>query len=331
MMHKFFFRMTASLAALLALWLAWVVAVPVPLPKAPYSIAVGANRTLGQVARALDQDGMIRNRWVMVALMRISGTDRKVKAGLYEFSRPVAMWEVLRRFAQGNPDQASVTAIEGWTFRQFRQALASEPDLQHVTASWSDEQILREIGASEAHPEGLFFPSTYFYVPGSSDLEVYRRAYRTMQQQLESIWLARRPDLPYASPYELLIMASLVEKETSRESDRAQVAAVFLNRLRIGMRLQTDPAVIYGMGASYQGNIGKAGLRRDTPYNTYTRSGLTPTPIALPGRAALDAAAHPADTRALYFVARGDGTTHFSETLDEHNGAVRQFILKKGS
>ncbi|HJU50176.1 MAG TPA: endolytic transglycosylase MltG, partial [Pseudogulbenkiania sp.] len=282
-------------------------------------------------ARALDQDGMIRNRWVMVALMRISGTDRKVKAGLYEFSRPVAMWEVLRRFAQGNPDQASVTAIEGWTFRQFRQALASEPDLQHVTANWSDAQILHEIGAGETHPEGLFFPSTYFYVPGSSDLEVYRRAYRTMQQQLESIWLARRPDLPYTSPYELLTMASLVEKETSRDSDRAQVAAVFVNRLKIGMRLQTDPAVIYGMGASYQGNIGKAGLRRDTPYNTYTRSGLTPTPIALPGRAALDAAAHPADTRALYFVARGDGTTQFSETLDEHNGAVRQFILKKGS
>jgi len=329
-MLKLFVRLIAGLLAAGVLWLAWVVAVPVPLPQSPYNVIVGPNRTLHQVAYMLERDGLIRNRWVMVALARIGGTDRKIKAGLYEISSPVAMWQLLKRFAEGNPDQASVTVIEGWSFRQFRAAVDREPDLKHDSRGLSEESLLTAIGATELRAEGLFFPSTYFFVPGSSDLDLYRRAYRTMQQQLASAWAQRSANLPYSQPYELLTMASLVEKETSQDADRPNVAAVFTNRLNIGMRLQTDPSVIYGMGSAYRGNISRADLRRDTPYNTYTRSGLTPTPISLPGRAALEAAAHPADTRALYFVARGDGSSQFSETLDQHNAAVRKYILKKG-
>ncbi|CUA81614.1 MULTISPECIES: endolytic transglycosylase MltG [Gulbenkiania] len=329
-MKKILARTVAALLAALLIWLAWVVVVPVPLPTTPYSVAVGPSRTLSQVARTLESDGVIRNRWVMVGLSRIMGTDRQVKAGLYEFSGPVAMWGLLKRLAEGSPDQAGLTAIEGWTFRQFRQVVDRQKDLVHVTRGWSEERIMMEIGATETRAEGLFFPSTYYYVPGSTDLELYQRAYRTMQQHLQSVWEGRRAELPYHSAYELLTMASLIEKETAHPEDRTMVASVFVNRLRIGMRLQTDPAVIYGMGANYRGNISKADLRRDTPYNTYTRAGLPPTPIALPSRASLDAAAHPAESRALYFVASREGRSQFSETLDEHNAAVREFITKKG-
>lgn len=328
-MLKIFIRGAAALLAAGLIWLAWVVAVPVPLPTTPYGLAVGPNRTLSQLAAKLESDGVVRSRWVMVALGRIGGVDRRIKAGVYEFTGPVALWEVLQRLAEGRANQYGVTLIEGWTFRQFRQALAQE-DVEHVTSGWSEERIMAELGASGTQAEGMFFPSTYYYTPGSTDLELMRRAYRTMQQHLMSAWEGRSEALPYASPYELLIMASLVEKETSRDEDRPMVASVFVNRLKIGMRLQTDPSVIYGMGEAYRGKIGKADLRRDTPYNTYTRAGLTPTPIALPGQAALEAAARPATSRALYFVARGDGSSHFSETLDEHNGAVRRYILKKG-
>lgn len=330
-MLRIFGRALAALMLLLAVWLAWVVVVPVAPPANPYTVSVAANRTMSQLARTLEADGAIRSSTVMVAISRLIGSDRKLKAGLYQFSGSTAMWQYLVRFRDGHPDQGSITIIEGWTFRQFREALRREDDLKQDTANWSEERILAELGISQGKAEGLFFPSTYFYLPGSSDLEVLRRANDTLMQQLETVWQTRAADLPYQTPYELLIMASLIEKETAQESERPMVASVFVNRLKIGMRLQTDPAVIYGMGSRYQGRIGKEGLRRDTPYNTYTRGGLTPTPIALVSRAALDAAAKPAQSKALYFVARGDGTSQFSETLDEHNAAVRQFILKKGS
>jgi len=331
-MIRHLLRVLALLAALAAVWLAWVIVVPVNPPGQPYTVTVGPNRTMMQLARTLENDGAIRNRWVLVALSRMMGVDRRLKPGMYQFGSATAMWQYLSRFGDGHPDQSSVTIIEGWNFRQFRNALRKESDLRQDTADWSEQRLLTELGISATAAEGLFFPSTYFYTPGSSDLEVYRRAYQSMQQQLQTVWEARRADLPYTSPYELLIMASLIEKETAHEEDRGMVASVFVNRLRVGMRLQTDPAVIYGMGERYRGNIGKADLRRDTPYNTYTRAGLTPTPISLPGRASLDAAANPAPSRALYFVAKGDGSgqSQFSETLDEHNAAVREYILKKG-
>ncbi|SCK06692.1 endolytic transglycosylase MltG [Vogesella sp. LIG4] len=326
------FQALALLATLLALWLAWVVVVPVVPPKQPYAVTVGPNRTMSQVARALEEDGAIRNRWVMSLLSRMMGVDRRLKPGLYQFGNATAMWQYLSRFGEGHPDQSSVTIIEGWNLRQFRRALQRENDLQHDTADWSDSQILAAMGINGGVAEGLFFPSTYFYTPGSSDMAVYKQAFHALQQQLQAAWEGRAADAPYTNAYQLLIMASLVEKETASEADRGMVASVFVNRLRVGMRLQTDPSVIYGMGEQYHGSIGKADLRRDTPYNTYTRDGLPPTPIALPGRASLQAAANPTPSHALYFVAKNDGSgeSKFSETLDEHNAAVRQYILKKG-
>ncbi|MCD4483885.1 endolytic transglycosylase MltG [Chromobacterium vaccinii] len=311
-------------------WLAWALLLPVEMPAGGYKLLVGPNRTMKQIAHSLAKDGAIRDGQLMVALARITGSDRKVKAGLYRLDGSQSMLDVLDRLVQGHPDEASLTTIEGWTFRQLRQAVERNPDIRHDARKLSDVDLVARIGLGDASPEGLFFPSTYLFTPGTSDLDLYRQAYATMRQHLDAAWAARKPDLPYASPYELLTMASLIEKETSSEADRSMVAAVFVNRLKKGMRLQTDPSVIYGMGASYQGNIGKADLRRDTPYNTYTRAGLTPTPISMPGKAALYAAAQPAETDALYFVARGDGSSEFSSTLEQHNQAVRKYILKKG-
>ncbi|OHX12949.1 endolytic transglycosylase MltG [Chromobacterium sphagni] len=311
-------------------WLGWAALLPVKLPDAGYKLLVGPNRTMKQIAHTLEQDGAIRNRQLMVALARLSGSDRKIKAGLYRFQGSQNMLDVLQRLVQGHPDEASLTAIEGWTFRQLRQALDRNPDVRHDAQKLGDAALMQRLGMPGASPEGLFFPSTYLFTPGMSDLDIYHQAFEVMQQQLNAAWAARKADLPYSTPYELLTMASLIEKETSSDADRAMVASVFVNRLKKGMRLQTDPSVIYGMGERYRGNIGKADLRRDTPYNTYTRAGLTPTPIALPGKAALYAAAQPDDSDALYFVARGDGSSQFSSTLEQHNQAVRKYILKKG-
>lgn len=328
-MKKLFSTLLLVLICALA-WLGWLAWAPLAMPEGGYKLLVGPNRTLAQIARTLEDDGAIRNRQMLVALARLSGADRKVKAGLYRFEGKQSLSDVLARLVQGHPDEASLTAIEGWTFRQLRQAIDRNPDLEHKTRDMSEDALMAELGLTGVKPEGMFFPSTYLFSPGSSDIDLYRQALATMQQQLDAAWAARKPDLPYQTPYEMLIMASLIEKETGHESDRSMVASVFVNRLRQGMRLQTDPSVIYGMGSRYQGNIAKADLRRDTPYNTYTRAGLTPTPISLPGKAALYAAAQPADSNALYFVARGDGSSEFSATLDQHNQAVRKYILKKG-
>ena len=324
-MHRLIGRILAAFALLFALWLAWVVAVPVTPPGSPYTVSVAPNRTMGQLARTLEEDGAIRNRWVMVAISRMMGSDRKLKAGLYQFSGATALWQYLSRFNDGHPDQASVTIIEGWTFRQFRAALRDEEDLRQDSATWSEQRLLAELGMTEGSVEGLFFPSTYYYLPGSSDVELLRRANQTLMQQLQTVWESRAADLPYQTPYQLLIMASLIEKETAREEDRSMVASVFVNRLRIGMRLQTDPTVIYGLGSRFDGNLRKRDLLADGPYNTYTRAGLPPTPISLPGRASIEAALKPAQTNALYFVARGDGTSHFSNSLGEHNRAVDRY------
>jgi UPF0755 protein len=214
---------------------------------------------------------------------------------------------------------------EGWTFRQMRAAIAQNPDLQHDTLELTDRQVLERVGASETHAEGLFFPSTYFFSPGSSDTEVYRQAYRQLKRLLDEAWANRAAGLPYDNPYHALVMASIVEKETGRDSDRDKVAAVFVNRLRRGMLLQSDPTTIYGIGERFDGNLRKRDLQTDTPHNTYTRAGLPPTPIAMPGMASLQATLHPPTSKALYFVARGDGSSEFSEDLAAHNRAVNKY------
>jgi len=226
---------------------------------------------------------------------------------------------------RGEEALRTLTLVEGWTFRQVRQALAKEDQIKQDTAQLTAEQIMAQLGLPGVHPEGRFFPDTYSYAKGSSDLALLRRALHAMDRRLEAAWAARASDVPLKSPDEALILASIVEKETGRASDRAQIAGVFANRLRVGMLLQTDPTVIYGLGEKFDGNLRRRDLQTDTPWNTYTRPGLPPTPIAMPGKAALLAAVQPASTRALYFVAKGDGSSHFSTSLDEHNRAVNRY------
>ena len=318
------------LSLLMATWLTWVTFIPHTPASMPLVVDVPAGQSLSQTAEQFAQQDAIKSAWAFQIVARLTGLDTRIKAGDYRLVKATSMWELFTRLEKGEAGEYTITAFEGWTFRQFRQALAKHPALKHDTAALSDRELLQKLGSEHDHPEGLFFPDTYFFLKGTSEFALLKRAYDKMQQELQRAWEVRQPNLPYKTPYELLKMASIIEKETGHEEDRAHVAAVFVNRLNIGMRLQTDPSVIYGVGAAYNGKITKRHLLTDTPYNTYTRAGLTPTPIALPGRAALEAAANPAPSRALYFVARGDGTSQFSETLDEHNAAVRKYILGKG-
>lgn len=224
---------------------------------------------------------------------------------------------------------AEVTIVEGWTWRQMRATIDRHPELAHDTAGKADRELLAMLGSQRAHPEGLFHPSTYRFSPGAPDIDVYRQAFERQASILKELWESRQEGLPLADPYEALVLASIVEKETGRVEDRAKVASVFVNRLRIGMRLQSDPTTIYGLGSRFDGNLRKRDLLEDSAYNTYTRAGLPPTPIALPGKASIAAALNPVATRALYFVARGDGSSEFSESLEAHNRAVARYQLRQ--
>ncbi|MDB5938677.1 MAG: aminodeoxychorismate lyase [Polaromonas sp.] len=263
---------------------------------------------------------------LLQAWFRLSGQARLIKAGSYEIVPGTSPRRLLSMLVRGEETLKSVTLVEGWTFSQVLQSLQKAEQLTPDTLALSPEIIMEKLGKPGVHPEGRFFPDTYTYAKGSSDLAVLKRAARAMDRRLEAAWTVRSPDTPLKSPDEALILASIVEKETGKPSDRGQIGGVFTNRLRVGMPLQTDPAVIYGLGSQFDGNLRKRDLQQDTPYNTYTRTGLPPTPIAMPGKAALLAAVQPATTKALYFVSRGDGTSEFSENLDGHNRAVNKYI-----
>ena len=263
---------------------------------------------------------------MLQAWFRFSGQARLIKAGSYELVPGTTPRKLLRMLVRGEETLKSITLIEGWTFLQVRAALQKAEQLVPDTLALSPEMIMVKLGKPGIHPEGRFFPDTYAYAKGSSDLAVLKRAARAMDRRLDAAWSLRSPDTPLKSAEQALILASIVEKETGKPSDRAQIGGVFSNRLRIGMPLQTDPTVIYGLGLKFDGNLRKRDLQADTPYNTYTRLGLPPTPIAMPGKAALLAAVQPAPTKALYFVARGDGSSEFSTHLDEHNRAVNKYI-----
>jgi UPF0755 protein len=304
---------------------------PLLLPAASLDVTIKPRSTVRSVALQLKRGGVPVEPRLFVALTRVLGLSSRLKSGNYEFNSGVTPYAVLQKIARGDVNEYVATVIEGWTFKRMRAELDANPALQHASAGLSDADLLRQIGASEAEiargsGEGLFFPDTYLFDKGVSDLNIYRRAYRLMQSRVAEAWAMRTPGLPYRSAYEMLTIASIIEKETGHASDRAFVAAVFANRLRIGMPLQTDPTVIYGLGDAYDGHLRKRDLQADTPYNTYTRRGLPPTPIALPGAAALQAAVNPAQTTALYFVAKGDGTSVFSDTLGDHNKAVDKYI-----
>ena len=309
---------------------AWMALSPYQAANLPVEFTIQPNQGLSDIAHTLEDSGAIRHAGLFMLWAKLSGNAGRLKAGDYRLNRAMSMPGVMDKLVRGETSLQSVIIREGWTLRQFRAELDRHPALRHDTRDWSEAELLTKLKLDARHGEGLFFPDTYLFLRGSSDILVLRQAAQNMRRELERAWAERGPDLPYASPYEALIMASLIEKETGQAADRPMIARVFLNRLKLGMRLQTDPSVIYGLGEAFDGNLTRAHLQTDTPYNTYTRAGLTPTPIALPGRAALEAAANPAPSRALYFVARGDGTSQFSETLDEHNAAVRKYILGKG-
>lgn len=296
-----------------------------PSLSQPVALNVKPGANVRAIARELAGSGVIVAAEPFIWLMRIARKDGAIKAGSYEFETPTRPLAVLETLTAGDDTQLAVTIVEGWTFEQMRKALAAVSELKHTIDDQSQADLLKRVGMTETMPEGLFFPDTYHFSPGSADITILRRAYKAMQERLQAGWQARDPTLPYATPYEALIMASIIEKETGKKSDRKQIASVFVNRLRLGMKLQADPTVIYGVGPQFDGNLKKRDLEADTPYNTYVRTGLPPTPIGLPGQASLDAAFHPDPTKYLYFVARGDGSSHFSATLDEHNRAVSRY------
>ncbi len=280
-----------------------------------------------KVAEQLEAQGVIQSPLTFRVLARLTGAERKLKAGSYTLSTPTSLIDLIRKLTDGDTAMISFTLIEGANWRGLRTALNNSPDLRHDTQAMTDAQLLAALKIDASSPEGQFFPDTYHIDRGSADLKLLARAHERMQKKLDAAWNKRAPDLMLKTPYEVLIVASLVEKETGHAPDRPLVAGVFLNRLKTGMRLQTDPSVIYGMGESYTGALHKVDLETDTPWNTYTRAGLPPTPIANPGEASLLAAVQPANTRALYFVSRGDGSSQFSESLADHNAAVRKYIL----
>lgn len=318
----------ALLTILLALggmaWYAWT---PMRHTGADYPLAfsIPQGASLKMASREMFQAGALEHPLFFELLARALGKASAIKAGSYGLTQPVTPLELLRKITLGETVWGKLTVIEGWTFAQMRRALDNQADLRHDSAGMSDAELLQAIGAEVANPEGMFFPDTYFYDHGSSDLALYKRAHQAMLRVLRASWDKRAPGLPYKTPMDALILASIIEKETGAPEERAMIAAVFINRLRLGMRLQTDPSVIYGLGDRFDGNLRRMDLETDTPYNSYTRAGLPPTPIALPGADAIHAALHPASSRALYFVAMGNGRHVFSNTLEEHNRAVARY------
>jgi UPF0755 protein len=319
------FLLALCLALLASAGLGWYALSPVALRTDPADFSITPGSSLKTATRQIVASGVDLGAWKFELLGRLLGKAGAIKAGSYEVGSGITPLALLNKLTAGEVTQTELAFIEGWTFRQMRAALDADAEVRHDSAALSDEEIMTRLGVAGRNPEGLFFPDTYLFGKGTSDLDILKRAYKAMARQLEAAWEQRAPDLPYRSPYEALILASVIEKETGQSTDRALIGGVFVNRLRLGMMLQTDPTVIYGLGDKFKGNLRKKDLLTDTPHNTYTRPGLPPTPISMPGRAALHAALNPAPTQALYFVARGDGSSEFSRTLAEHERAVVKY------
>ena len=322
---RFFFVVVLALAlGVLGVGYMWLSA-PLDLSAPTVDLSIEPGVSARDVAQAVADAGVAINPLLLHGWFRASGQSRQIRAGSYELDRTTTPRSLLQKLVRGEEALRSVTLVEGWTFRQVRDALQKAEQLKPDSQALSANDIMGQLGQPGVPAEGHFFPDTYTYSKGSSDLAVLKRALRAMDKRLAAAWALRDPQSPLQNPEQALVLASIVEKETGTPSDRATIAAVFCNRLRLGMRLQTDPTVIYGLGAAFDGNLRKKDLQTDTPWNTYTRVGLPPTPIAMPGKAALLAAVQPAPSKALYFVARGDGSSHFSTTLDEHNRAVNKY------
>lgn len=302
---------------------------PLDLGDRELVLEVKLGTSFNQIVSRLRQQRLSRApRLYWRALAHQMGVLDGLRAGEYAIAQGMTPRVLLERMARGLVIQHQFTILEGWRFADLRAALARDAVLEHRIDALSDTEIMEQLGRIDLNPEGRFLPETYAFVRGQDDLAILRRSFLAMQKLLAAEWQGRAQPSPLRSPEQMLVLASIVEKETGRPDDRQRIAGVFLRRLRIGMRLQTDPSVIYGLGSAFNGNLTRLHLNTDTPYNTYTRAGLPPTPIALPGRAALHAVAHPADGNALYFVARGDGSSEFSATLEAHNAAVRKYQLR---
>ena len=309
-----------------AWWLHSPITLSLPAGSAVLDLEIEPGMSAAQVAEVVVASGTDVNVQLLQLWFRLSGQARQIKAGSYEITPGATPRSLLNMVVRGDQSLKSITFVEGWSFTQVRSALQKAELLSHDSVGLQSEIIMEKLGKLGVHPEGRFFPDTYSYAKGSSDLSVLKRAAKAMDKRLDAAWALRGADTPLKSPDDVLVLASIVEKETGKAADRAQIAGVFTNRLRINMRLQTDPSVIYGLGDTFDGNLRKRDLLADTPYNTYTRAGLPPTPIAMPGRAALRAAVQPAPTNAFYFVAKGDGSSYFSATLEEHTRAVNKHI-----
>lgn len=299
---------------------------PLRVPDEVYVVKPGTS--LRGLGHQLYERGILRNPYTFTWLGFLTGRSRQLKAGEYRFRDNISAAELLDQVVAGRVVKYPLVIIEGWNFRQVMHAMESAPKLSLTLAGLTPAEIMARLGHADVPPEGRFFPDTYYYSQGQTDAEILANAFSKMQTALEEEWNNRAADLPLKNMDEALVLASIVEKETAREDERPLIAGVFINRLREGMRLQSDPTVIYGLGERFDGNIRLNDLHTDTPYNTYTRRGLPPTPIAMPGRKSLAAALHPADTGALYFVARGDGSHVFSATLAEHAAAVAKYQLR---
>jgi len=319
------FAVLTVLLAVVAGGLAFWLQRPLPLAAATAELAIEPGTSPRRIAEAWVAAGVQAPPWLLYEWFRWSGDSRRIRAGSYEIDGDTTPIELLDTMIRGGEKSAFIRLGEGWTMRQIRAELAGADALKPTIAELSDGDLMAALGEPGTAAEGRFFPDTYSYSKGSSDLSVLKRARRAMQRQLAEAWAQRAADLPLANADEALTLASIVEKETGLAADRGKVAAVFINRLRIGMPLQTDPTVIYGLGAAFDGNLRKRDLQTDTPYNSYTRNGLPPTPIAMPGKASLLAAVRPEPIRALYFVARGNGSSEFSNDLAAHNRAVNKY------
>jgi len=321
----FLLALLAAIGAAAAGW--WWLQQPLRLPANASSVDLSIEPgTLPRaVAQAVRDAGVDVDPRLLFAWFRVSGEGHRIKAGSYELERGITPERLLDKLARGESSLRAVTLVEGWNWRQVRAALAKADGLRPDTARLADAEVMKLLGRPDVAPEGRFFPDTYTYAKGSSDVKVLQRALRAMDKRLAEAWAQRSPQSVLQTPEEALILASIVEKETGKAADRTLIAAVFQNRLRVGMPLQTDPTVIYGIGERFDGNLRKVDLQTDSPYNTYLRGGLTPTPIAMPGKASLLAAVQPAPGNFLYFVAKGDGSSHFSASLSEHNRAVNKY------
>ncbi|MBI2779455.1 MAG: endolytic transglycosylase MltG [Gammaproteobacteria bacterium] len=333
-MRNILFKLTGFLVLFGSFAFGWLymdmtqfVETPLHIPEKSVSYTVMPGAGLKEVARDLAQRGMIDHPTYLVWLARWQGKEHSIKAGEYQLTSVMTPVELLDNLVTGKVVGYALTIVEGWNFRQVMAAVNSHPKLIHTLSGLTDRQIMAKLGWPDQHPEGRFYPDTYQFSGNFTDVAFLQRAYRLMSQRLDEAWQKRSPDLPYKTPYEALTMASIVEKETAAPAERPMIAGVFIRRLKIGMPLATDPTIIYGLGDAFDGNLRKHDLMTDNPYNTYLRRGLPPTPIAMPGGDALQAAVHPAPGKALYFVARGDGSHYFSETLQEHSNAVRKYQL----